>query len=51
VTEAWDSKESHAASLKLAVVQAAITRARPHITGFGEHFETTPVGGRGLVKG
>jgi quinol monooxygenase YgiN len=51
VTEAWDSKESHAASLKLAVVQAAIARARPHITGFGEHFDTTPVGGRGLVKG
>jgi quinol monooxygenase YgiN len=51
VTEAWDSKESHAASLKLAVVQAAIARARPHITGFGERFETTPVGGRGLVQG
>lgn len=49
VTEAWDSKESHAASLKLAVVQAAIARARPHITGFGERFETVPVGGRGLV--
>jgi quinol monooxygenase YgiN len=51
VTEAWDSKESHAASLKLAVVQSAIARARPHISGFGERFETTPVGGRGLVEG
>lgn len=49
VTEAWDSRESHAASLRLAVVQAAIQRARPHITGFGERFETVPVGGRGLV--
>lgn len=49
VTEAWDSKESHSNSLKLAVVQAAIARARPHITGFGERFETVPVGGRGLV--
>lgn len=49
VTEAWESRESHAASLTLAVVQQAIARARPHITGFGEQFETIPVGGRGLV--
>lgn len=49
VTEAWDSQASHAASLKLEVVQAAIAKARPHITGFGERFETVPVGGRGLV--
>jgi len=26
-------------------VQQAIARARPHITGFGERFETEPVGG------
>jgi quinol monooxygenase YgiN len=49
VTEVWDSKESHASSLKLPVVQEAIKRARPYITGFSEHFETAPVGGRGLV--
>lgn len=48
VTEAWDSKESHKASLSLPAVQQAIARARPFITGFGERFETVPVGGHGL---
>jgi quinol monooxygenase YgiN len=50
VTEAWDSKESHRASLKLPAVQQAIAIAKPHITGFGERFETVPVGGPGLGK-
>jgi quinol monooxygenase YgiN len=50
ITEAWDSKESHAASLTLAAVQQAIGRARPMIAGFGERFETAPVGGVGLAK-
>ena len=48
ITEAWDSQESHQASLQLPAVQQAIARARPHITGFGERFETVPVGGHGL---
>jgi quinol monooxygenase YgiN len=48
VTEAWDSQVSHQASLKLPAVQQAISLARPHITGFGERFETIPVGGQGL---
>jgi len=48
ITEVWDSKESHLASLKLPAVQQAIARAKPHITGFGERFETVPIGGRGL---
>lgn len=48
ITEIWDSAESHRASLKLPAVQAAITRARPLIAGFGERFETAPVGGVGL---
>lgn len=48
VTEAWDSRESHQASPKLPSVQQAIARARPHITGFGERYETVPVGGPGL---
>jgi quinol monooxygenase YgiN len=48
VTEAWDSKESHAASLGLPAVQRAIAVARPHITGFGPRHETVPVGGQGL---
>jgi quinol monooxygenase YgiN len=48
VTEVWDSKESHAASLSLQQVQAMIARGRPLIAGFGERFETEPVGGIGL---
>ncbi len=50
ITEAWDSAESHRASLGLPAVQAAIARARPLIAGFGERFETVPVGGHGLVS-
>jgi quinol monooxygenase YgiN len=48
VTEVWDSEASHKASLSLPAVQAAIGRAKPSITGFGERFVTTPVGGVGL---
>lgn len=47
VTEVWDSQELHRASLALPSVQAAIAEARPMITGFGERFETEPVGGLG----
>lgn len=50
ITEVWDSKASHEASLKLPSVQAAIAKGRPMITGFGERFETEPVGGYGLQK-
>ncbi|MDN4053086.1 putative quinol monooxygenase [Massilia sp. YIM B02763] len=46
ITEAWDSKESHKASLALPGVQKAIGQARPMIAGFGERFETMPVGGQ-----
>lgn len=45
VTEVWENRESHEASLSLPSVQKAITRGRPLIEGFGERFETTPVGG------
>lgn len=48
VTEVWDSKENHQGSLKLPSVQAAITRARPLIAGFGQHVEVEPLGGLGL---
>ncbi|MDM7922031.1 MAG: putative quinol monooxygenase [Pyrinomonadaceae bacterium] len=50
ITEVWDSKANHEASLKLPSVQAAIAKGRPMITGFGERFETEPVGGHGLSK-
>ena len=49
ITEAWDSQASHAASLALPSVQAAIAQGRPLIAGFGERFETEPVGGQGLA--
>jgi len=48
VTEVWDSKESHRASLALPAVQEAITKGKPLIAGFGERFETAPVGGFGI---
>jgi len=50
ITEVWDSKESHAASLKLPAVQAAIAKGRPMITGFSDSHETQPVGGIGLPR-
>lgn len=49
ITEAWESQDKHQASLSLPSVQTAITKARPIIAGFGERFETQPVGGHGLV--
>jgi quinol monooxygenase YgiN len=51
VTEVWDSPESHQASLLLPSVQQAISRGRPLIAGFGERFETQPVGGNYFRKG
>lgn len=48
VTEVWESRESHKASLSLASVRDAIARAMPLIESFGEHIETCPVGGHGL---
>ena len=48
VTEVWESREAHAASLELESVKAAISRGRPLIAGFSDRVETTPVGGLGL---
>lgn len=50
ITEVWDSQASHQASLNLTEVQAAISKARPLIAGFGERFETEPMGGVGLSR-
>lgn len=50
ITEVWDSKESHAASLQLPAVQAAIAKGRALIASFGEQIVTEPVGGFGLAK-
>lgn len=49
ITEAWDSKASHDASLALPAVKAAIARGRPLIAGFDSGTVTTPVGGHGLA--
>lgn len=50
ITEAWDRRESHAASLQLPSVRATIARARPLIAGFENGTETEPVGGVGLPR-
>jgi len=50
ITETWDTQESHQASLTLPSVRAAIAKGRPLIAGFGERFETEPVGGHGLPR-
>ena len=49
ITEVWDSAESHRASLQLPAVRAAIAKGRPLIAGFGERYETIPLGGAGLA--
>ena len=51
VTEVWDAKASHEASLSIPAVRAAIARARPLIAGFDTMAETRPVGGVGLPRG
>lgn len=48
ITEVWDSKDSHSASLQLPHVQGTIAKAKPIIAGFDQYFETEPLGGIGL---
>ncbi|MDH4988373.1 putative quinol monooxygenase [Aminobacter anthyllidis] len=48
ITEVWDNRESHKASLQLPDVQAAIKQAMPIIAGFDSSTEIEPVGGFGL---
>jgi quinol monooxygenase YgiN len=50
VTEVWDSKASHEASLSLPSVKEAIGKGRAMIAGFGDRVVTTPVGGVGLTR-
>ncbi|NUM43562.1 MAG: antibiotic biosynthesis monooxygenase [Anaerolineales bacterium] len=50
ITEVWDNQATHQASLSLPSVQQAIAKGRPLIAGFGERFETEPVGGFGLMN-
>ncbi len=48
VTEAWETRGAHAASLQLPSVRAAIAQGRPLIAGFETIALTEPVGGIGL---
>ncbi|MFV0644666.1 MAG: putative quinol monooxygenase [Sphingomonadaceae bacterium] len=48
ITEAWESKEAHRASLSLPSVQQAIAKGRPMIETMETVAETIPVGGHGL---
>lgn len=48
ITEAWDSKASHDASLSLPQVQEAIAKGKPLMAGFGSRVVTMPIGGHGL---
>ena len=50
ITEVWDSRDSHRASLQLPAVRATIDRARPLVAGFENGTETEPVGGVGLAR-
>ncbi|MBX2825598.1 MAG: antibiotic biosynthesis monooxygenase [Gammaproteobacteria bacterium] len=48
ITEVWESQDKHTESLALSSVQQAIAEGKPMIEGFGERFETMPVGGQGI---
>ena len=43
IAESWDSREAHAASLKLPAVRDAIRRGRPLIAGMARVAETMPI--------
>mgnify|MGYP000604239781 CR=1 FL=1 len=45
ITEYWESKDAHVASLQLESVQDAIGKGRPMIEGFVHRFEVQPVAG------
>ncbi|MBT8113826.1 MAG: antibiotic biosynthesis monooxygenase [Arenicella sp.] len=47
ITEVWESKEDHAASLSVPAVQEIISRARPLIADMAHHTGI-PLGGHGI---
>jgi quinol monooxygenase YgiN len=47
ITEVWDKKASHAASLQLPAVKEAIAKGRALIAGFETSAEIRPVAGIG----
>lgn len=48
ITEVWDSRDSHDASLALPAVKEAIEQAKSMVTGFSQVAVTRPAGGEGL---
>jgi quinol monooxygenase YgiN len=48
ITEVWENKGKHQASLALESVQIAIKLGKPLIESFKERFETIPIGGQGI---
>jgi quinol monooxygenase YgiN len=48
VTEAWTSRDAHAASLEDPGARELIARARPIIASFEDRAELRPEGGKGL---
>ena len=51
ITEVWRSAELHEASLQLPQVREAMAAGRGLIAGFGERFQTAPLGGSGIGAG
>lgn len=50
ITEIWESKASHDASLQLPAVRDAIAKGRPLIAGFELSVETRPLPAASFVK-
>ncbi len=48
ITEVWDDRASHQASLQLESVRVLIAKARPLIAAMERPVELRPVGGQGL---
>ena len=46
ITEVWENRDRHTASLSLDSVQKAIAKGKPLIAEFGDRFETEPVASR-----
>jgi quinol monooxygenase YgiN len=45
ITEVWESKAAHDASLNMRAVQAAMPKVKPLLAGFEKVAETEPVAG------
>jgi len=48
ISEVWESKASHDASLSLPSVKTAIAKNMPRIASLGDSIVIAPVGGQGL---